>query len=172
MTEISLNVNQAFQSLESINQELNVLALKPRPFFTGDRSPQEDKRLPAQDSNGYSERLDPSLSQLNALGRNGPILNPDGRPLRPFTLLDTRQSMQQGVFRPDHNLPSMTIDEYLEEERKRGGMIDGGGPQSQQKPPIDEDDMNKADKATMKARDWDEFVENNPKGSGNTMNMG
>ena len=66
----------------------------------------------------------------------------------------------------------MTIDEYLEEERKRGGMIDGGGPQSQQRPLVDEDDMDKADEATMKAREWDEFVEANPKGSGNTMNMG
>ena len=66
----------------------------------------------------------------------------------------------------------MTIDEYLEEERKRGGMIDGGGAQSQSKEAVDDDDMAKADEATMKARAWDEFTEENPKGAGNTMNMG
>ena len=92
--------------------------------------------------------------------------------MRPFTLLDTRQRMQAGVFRPDHSLPTMTIDEYLEEERRRGGMIEGGGPQSGVQPEPDEDDMDKADQETMKARAWDEFVEANPKGSGNTLNRG
>jgi len=66
----------------------------------------------------------------------------------------------------------MTIDEYLEEERKRGGIIEGGGPQSAIRPEVDEDDMDKADEETMKARGWDEFKEANPKGSGNTMNRG
>jgi len=66
----------------------------------------------------------------------------------------------------------MTIDEYLEEERKRGGIIEGGGPQSATRPEVDEDDMDKADEETMKARAWDEFKEANPKGSGNTINRG
>ena len=120
----------------------------------------------------YSDTLDAPLSQLLASGRNGPILNHDGKLLKPFTLLDHRQRLQNGVFRPDHNLPTMTIDEYLEEERKRGGIIDGGGAQSGQREFVDEDDLDKADEATMKARAWDEFVEENPKGAGNRMNMG
>jgi hypothetical protein len=66
----------------------------------------------------------------------------------------------------------MSIDEYLEEERRRGGIIDGGGPQSQIRPQVDEDDMEAADRETMKAREWDEYVEANPKGSGNTLNRG
>lgn len=107
-----------------------------------------------------------------ANGRGGPILSKDGRPLRPFTLLDTRQRLQQGVFRPDHNLPTMTIDEYLEEEHRRGGIIEGGGEQSGIKPQVDEDDMDIADKETIKARAWDDFKDENPRGAGNTMNMG
>lgn len=87
-------------------------------------------------------------------------------------MLDTRQRLQQGVFRPDHNLPTMTIDEYLEEERRRGGIIEGGGEQSGVKEIIDEDDHEKMDEETMKARAWDEYVEANPKGSGNTLNRG
>lgn len=80
--------------------------------------------------------------------------------------------MQQGVFRPDHSLPTMTIDEYLAEEMKRGGMIDGGGPQSAVRPEVDEDDEAAADEATMKARAWDEFAEENPRGAGNRLNNG
>lgn len=66
----------------------------------------------------------------------------------------------------------MTIDEYLEEEKRRGGIIEGGGEQSGIRPQVDEDDLDAADRATMEARRWDEFQEANPRGSGNTMNMG
>ena len=54
-------------------------------------------------------------------------MSKDGKPLRPFTLVDKRQQVKDGVFRPGHNLPTMTIDEYLQEERRRGGIIEGGG---------------------------------------------
>jgi len=121
--------------------------------------------------NHYSDRLDPPVSRLLS-GNSGPILSQSGKPLKPFTLLDTRQSLQQGVFKPGHNLPTMTIDEYLEEERRRGGIIEGGGEASGRMPEPDEDNYEKADEETMKAREWDEFVEANPKGSGNTLNRG
>jgi immunoglobulin-binding protein 1 len=80
--------------------------------------------------------------------------------------------LRDGVFRPDHSLPTMTIDEYLAEEKRRGGIIDGGGEQSGIQPEVDEDNLVEADAATMKAREWDEFKEENPKGSGNTLNRG
>ena len=120
----------------------------------------------------YSERLDPSISQLLNKGKTGPILNKDGRPLQPFTLLDSRQRLRDGVFRPDHSLPTMTIDEYLAEEKRRGGMVEGGGEASGKPMELDEDNIAMADAETMKAREWDEFVEANPKGSGNTLNRG
>ena len=120
----------------------------------------------------YSDRLDPSLSGLYRNSKAGPILSKEGKPLQPFTLLDSRQRLQEGVFRPDHSLPTMTIDEYLNEEKKRGGMIDGGGEQSGRTAVVDEDNMVRADAETLEAREWDEFTEANPKGSGNTMNRG
>lgn len=130
---------------------------------------------PRQRSNlggsNYSDRLDPSLSQLLNGGRNGPILNNKGKPMQPFTLLDRRSQLQQGVFRSSHNLPTMTIDEYLEEEKRRGNFVQGGE-QSGIQPEIDEDDLDKADEETMKARAWDEFTEANPRGAGNTLNRG
>ena len=66
----------------------------------------------------------------------------------------------------------MTIDEYLAEEKRRGGIIEGGGEQSGLRPEVDEDDFAKADEETVKAREWDEFKEANPRGSGNTLNRG
>lgn len=109
----------------------------------------------------YSDRLDnPEMFSKN---KAGPILSHDGKPLRPFTLLDNRQNLKKGVFRPGHNLPTMTIDEYLEEERARGNIIEGGGEASGISPEPDEDNYEKADEETMKARQWDEFVEANPK---------
>lgn len=118
---------------------------------------------------GYSERLDGSPSQVR---RGGPLLDKEGKPLQPFTITDKRSQLRQGVFRPGHSLPTMTIEDYLEEEKRRGGIIDGGG--GTQNPAVepDEDNMDLADQETMKARAWDEYTEANPKGSGNTLNRG
>lgn len=170
LSNIAYCTHQTFASLESIGQELHILSLAP-PSPPPDRrqQPNDARERNERHVNGYSERLDaPHLSA----GMRGPLLDGQGKPLRPFTLTSKRTEFRDGVFRPDHSLPTMSIDEYLEEERKRGGMIEGGGPQSEVKPQVDEDDMDLADQETMKAREWDEYVEANPKGSGNTLNRG
>jgi hypothetical protein len=166
LAQARLCVYQTFASLESIAKELQILAMAPpEPAAehnggTGDTRQNRERR-----GDDYSERLDPSLAQLQAAaGRGGPLLSNDGRPLQPFTLLDHRDRLRQGVFRPGHNLPTMTIEEYLEEEKRRGGIIDGGGgAQSGQRAEPDEDNMERADAETMKAREWDEFKEANPR---------
>lgn len=169
-TNIAYCTHQTFASLESIAQELHILSLAP-PNPPPDQRSQtsSDNRDRNRIGDGYSERLD-GPKHLSA-GMKGPLLDAKGKPLRPFTLLP-RQELKQGVFRPDHSLPTMSIDEYLAEEKKRGGMIEGGGEASRQTAQVDEDDYEEADKATMKAREWDEYVEANPKGSGNTINRG
>lgn len=171
LTEINFCTHQTLQSLESIAQELHILSMAP-PSPPPDRNSQgpPDTRERGKQGDGYSERLDGHMSA--GLRGPGPILSAEGKPLRPFTLTSKRQEVANGVFRPDHSLPTMSIDEYLEEERRRGGIIEGGGPQSGMKPEVDEDDYALADAETMKAREWDEFVEANPKGSGNTINRG
>ncbi|KAF2483015.1 phosphatase 2A-associated protein [Neohortaea acidophila] len=170
LANIAYCTHQAFQSLESIAQELQILALAPSSP-PAPPSSEDARERNGRGADGYSERLDSSIPQLSA-GLRGPLLDNKGKPLRPFTLTSKRQEFRNGVFRPDHSLPTMSIDEYLEEERRRGGMIDGGGPQSQVRPQVDEDDVDAADRETMKAREWDEFVEANPRGSGNTINRG
>lgn len=172
LTNIAYCTHQTFQSLESIGLELHILSLAPPTPPSNAKIGLEDAReRNGRHADGYDERLDAPLSHLSA-GMRGPLLDGTGKPLRPFTLTSKRQEFANGVFRPDHSLPTMSIDEYLEEERKRGGMIDGGGPQSGIKPQVDEDDMELADRETLKAREWDEYVEANPKGSGNTLNRG
>ena len=162
-----------------IAQELQLLAFAPPPPHAVPGAPMVDERERERGrnerntgDNSYSDRLDAPLSRLAANGKAGPILSKEGKPLQPFVLLDQRQRIQQGVFRSGHNLPTMTIDEYLEEEKRRGGIVEGGGEQSGLRPEVDEDDVGKADEETMKAREWDEFTEANPKGSGNTLNRG
>ena len=158
-----------------MNRELEVLSLAPPSPPLGPETFARDYRerngIRANDAD-YSDRLDRPIAELLGSGNAGPILDRSGKPLRPFTLLDSRQRLADGVFRPGHNLPTMTIDEYLEEERRRGGIIEGGGEASGIAQEPDEDNYEKADAETMKAREWDEFVEANPKGGGNTLNRG
>jgi len=180
LAHLNYSTHMAFQALDSLNREWEILALAPpTPPARGGPNPQEEEDARRRQrygtagglgDNGYSDRLDGPARSLQNPG--GPLLSKQGKPLQPFTLLSNRQELAKGVFRPGHNLPTMTIDEYLEEEAARGGIIEGGGEASWHRPEPDEDDYEKADAETMKAREWDEFVEANPKGSGNTLNRG
>ncbi|KAI1177933.1 TAP42-like family protein [Nemania sp. FL0916] len=172
LTNIALSVHMAFQGLEGINREVEVLAQAPIPLIPQHTTVEDDqrRRRASIDNDGYSDKLDTPLR--GQAGSQGPLLSKEGKPLRPFTLVGNRQELQRGVFRPGHNLPTMSIDEYLEEERRRGGIIEGGGEASGRQPEPDEDNIEKADEETMKAREWDEFREANPRGSGNTLNRG
>ncbi|KAI1956643.1 Type 2A phosphatase-associated protein 42 [Ophidiomyces ophidiicola] len=172
LAEIHLYVHQTFQALDMLTQEVSMLkaaqlAAATRP----QRAPQDAREYKENDIQSHSDRLDVGLSS-SGRGRGGPLLNKAGVPLQPFVLTSRRTEIRKGVFRPGHNLPTMTIEDYLEEERRRGGIIEGGGEQSGIPKEIDEDDMDKANEETMKARAWDEFKEENPKGSGNTLNRG
>lgn len=172
LANLALCVHMTFQGLEGINREMEVLAQAPIPLIPQSTTIEEDdrRRKESIDLDNYSEKLDSPLRLQS--GFTGPLLSQEGKPLRPFTLVSNRQELQRGVFRPGHNLPTMSIDEYLEEERRRGGIIEGGGEASGRQPEPDEDNMEKADEETMKARAWDEFTEANPRGSGNTINRG
>ncbi|KAK4231364.1 TAP42-like protein [Podospora fimiseda] len=179
LANIEYTTHLTFNALDSLNSEWSLLALapvNPPPSHSSQSNPSDDRRRSQTQDKSYSDRLDGPLT-LGGLGqKGGPLLSKTGKPLQPFVLTTTaqknRQELAKGVFRPGHNLPTMTIDEYLEEERRRGGIIEGGGEASGMRPEPDEDDYEKADAETMKARAWDEYVEANPKGSGNTLNKG
>jgi len=171
LAELNLFTHQTFASLDLISQERTVLAsipTQPQPpssTSTDSRSRTRQPNTPTSTTT-FTDRLDPPTRTTTA------ILDPQGRPLQPFTLTTRRTDLQKSVFRSGHNLPTMSIDEYLEEERRRGGIIEGGGNAGDAEVVPDEDDFRAVDEATEKARAWDEFVESNPKGSGNTLNRG
>lgn len=169
LSHIALRVHETFQNLEFASLELQMLLMAPPPLPEGSRPP-IDERERGSRGDGYSERLDQHRAHLT--DKTAPILDKSGKPLRPFTILDKRTQLQEGVFRPDHSLPTMSIDEYLAEEKKRGGIIEGGGAASGIREELDQDDHAVMDAETMKARAWDDFQEENPKGAGNTLNRG
>jgi immunoglobulin-binding protein 1 len=168
-TELEIFASQSFQSLDMIGQENAILSEEqPHTQYTS-QSMSDSRQNGRSHPDDHSERLDPSISQV---GHGGPLLSKEGKPLQPFTITGKRSQVRQGVFRPGHTLPTMTIEDYLEEEKRRGGIIDGGWPSEKSAAEPDEDNMEASDLETLKARAWDEYTEENPKGSGNTMNRG
>lgn len=121
---ISLSAMKSLAGLELIALELDILSRAPRP--SDKPQPPADERSQGRNNptDTYSDKVD---INVNSAIKGGALLSSDGKPLRPFTLLDSRERLKAGVFKSGHNLPTMTIDEYLEEERRRGGIIEGGG---------------------------------------------
>lgn len=181
LTNVTFAVHKTFDSIDSMNRELDLLLTRAAEDDGEEASYREEAarrrgrrgELGAGEDDGGADstlRLDQPLRQR--IGGGGPLLSKAGKPLQPFTLLGSntsRSELARGVFRPGHNLPTMSIDEYLEEEKRRGNILQGG---EEPRPVVDEDDFEAADREMYKAREWDEFKDNNPRGSGNTMNMG
>ncbi|KAH7165519.1 TAP42-like protein [Dactylonectria macrodidyma] len=161
LTNVTFAVHTTMQALDALNREFDMLAQAPRP------DPSSSPSTAPRPNDDEATRLDQPLRSLT--NRGGPLLSAKGKPLQPFTLVGSRTDLAKGVFRSGHNLPTMSIDEYLEEEKRRGNILQGG---VEEKPVVDEDDMEAADEATYKARAWDEFTDHNPKGAGNTLNRG
>ncbi|KAI8370832.1 TAP42-like protein [Choanephora cucurbitarum] len=117
------------------------------------------------------DRREPPTNTRATWGKDKPILTKEGKPLQPFVITNQREQIRSKVFGYGHNLPTMTIDEYLEQEMAQGNIIQGGG-EPPEKPLIDDNDYEAQDAETMKKREWDEFVEANPRGAGNRGNKG
>lgn len=97
--------------------------------------------------------------------------------LQPFVITAKRQQIGSEIFRPDHSLPTMSIEEYLEGELQKGGILASNESpnvlMSHANPPKSQDvEAIEEEAARRKAIEWDDFVERNPRGLGNTMNRG
>jgi immunoglobulin-binding protein 1 len=118
---LRLLFTQAHASMLVISQELQLLqSMPPPPPSIPDPGERKDDTW--------------KLDQTPRGGPDGkgPLMDGKGRPLRPFTIMPAghtteRTRLQQEVFGPDYRLPTMTIDEYLAEEERRGNIIQGGG---------------------------------------------
>ncbi|KAF8844830.1 serine/threonine protein phosphatase PP2A-associated protein [Paxillus ammoniavirescens] len=172
---------QAYPQLESTDQEMELLRNAPPP------PPPE---LPADERQSMAREQEDmwKIDSAPRLPGKGPLLDPTGKPLRPFTILPSgasdRARLQAQVFGPGHRLPTMSIDEYLEIERQRGGIISGGGPQSETEPTSSEQltrnsEMDgtvfgelTAEEKRQKDEEWAQYKDAHARGAGNTMNRG
>ncbi|KAK0497071.1 TAP42-like protein [Armillaria luteobubalina] len=171
--------------LAHIETELQLLKTAPPPLPYSPRPDDNDPR------NKEKDRQDEEMWKLDAPKPNpngGPLLDPAGKPLQPFTILPSgaseRARHQAQVFGPGYNLPTMTIDQYLEVERERGNILSGGGPGSENTPTSSEQlamdaEMDgkvegeaKSEEKRLKDENWAVFTDENPRGAGNTMNRG
>ena len=173
---------KAHQEQDSIEAELEIL---------GQAAQMND--LPSKKAAREDDDLSWRVERL-ATSEDGPLVSPSGKVLRPFTILPSRSSsassastnrikLRAEVFRPDWTLPTMTIDEYLDDQRDMGNFLSGGGPEqaSQQTPgeraqlEAEEDNLAgeiKQEELRKKAVEWNEFTDTHRKGEGNMMNRG
>lgn len=151
---------EAFNTIEQTLYEMEFLEnfTKNVPPPTEDRR-QEDK----QDSKDFTDRLETL---------NKPLLSKEGKVLRNFTLIDKRTELKGKVRGYGQYGPTMSVEEFLEKEWEEGRVLEGGGDSEPKQDEGDEDNYQLHDEKTYKARQWDDFKEANPKGSGNTMNRG
>ncbi|KAJ2852658.1 Type 2A phosphatase-associated protein 42 [Coemansia brasiliensis] len=132
---------------------------------------QQDSRDPTSKPDS-SWRLDEQSLKIDPRTRQPvtlPVFNEKGQPMRPFVLTgrgSERQEIKDRVFRPGWALPTMSVDEYLQQEKERGNIISGGGKEPETKQ-VDEDDYEALDAQVMKQREWDDFKDENPRGWGN-----
>ncbi|CAA7271528.1 unnamed protein product [Cyclocybe aegerita] len=179
----------ASSQLQSMQQELELLRNAPPSPITGPEDlvkGEHDHRHKRRKSEENAWKLD--IPVPGGPDGKGPLLDPTGKPLRPFTILPSdageRARLQTQVFGSGHNLPTMSIDEYLEIERHRGNIITGGGSASQAKPTSSEQlaidsEMDgtlegemKEEEKRQKDEKWARYTDDNPRGAGNTMNRG
>lgn len=100
-------------------------------------------------------------------------------PMKPFIL--TKDAVQARVFGAGYpSLPTMTVDDWYEQHRKKGVMPDQGIPRSAADIDAEERDKEEKEKlvenddeeALQKARDWDNWKDTHRRGYGNRKNMG
>jgi len=118
------------------------------------------------------------LSQIQAMRNQGvDPLDPTHRPppqsnnIGNFTILKdgTRREITKGVFQTK-NLPSMTVEEWGAHQASLAASH-SHGPSSQGRKAANEDEEDEdfdSDAKDLKAREWADWVDENPRGAGNT----
>lgn len=112
MSLVQFQIIKSLEHLQSIDQEYVMVLEMEQMRERAARGDTSDQRSPQ-----------PRIDLRNA---TGPLLSKTGTPLRPFVITSKRQELKDQVFRPGWALPTMTIDEYLQQEEERGNHIKGG----------------------------------------------
>nr|XP_046162789.1 immunoglobulin-binding protein 1 isoform X2 [Oncorhynchus gorbuscha] len=100
-------------------------------------------------------------------------------PMKPFIL--TKDAVQARVFGAGYpSLPTMSVDDWYEQHRKKNALPDQGIPRSTEDVDAEEREQEEKEKrvenddkeALQKARDWDNWKDTHQRGYGNRKNMG
>ncbi|KAJ3175747.1 hypothetical protein HDU87_005740 [Geranomyces variabilis] len=163
LTTIDLFIQTSLDALKILHDERALLAAHRARSSSGTSA--------SSSSNADAARLDPQSTRPTQ--HTGPLMSDKGKILRPFTITPAKDRGQvaKGVFGYGHNLPTMSVDTFLDLEMERGNFLQGGGAPPEKIAPDDNDEA-AADAATYKAREWDEFKDYTPAGWGNRHNKG
>jgi hypothetical protein len=114
--ELELLIMDVRQEYWNIEMEMEMILYKEKM--------EEDQRMTR--SHGSEERVETRNVRHE---RPKALLSKEGKVLQPFVITTERvkrEELQQGVFRPGHSLPTMSIEEYLQREMERGNVLSGG----------------------------------------------
>lgn len=157
--QLTLHALLAFSDLGHLQMEIRVLKNMPlRPQQPIQLLPQNPS---LSDDYGYTSKLETvPVAAHNA--KAGDLVSRQGKILRPFTITNNRSQIERKVRGTGQVLPSMLVEEYLDYELANGKM-------AAPPPPTKDSDLEAPDlEEEMEARQWDDWKDDNPKGSGNT----
>ncbi|XP_077993668.1 immunoglobulin-binding protein 1-like [Glandiceps talaboti] len=154
---IKKNSNEIIDDYSSLQQEIEMLEIMEK-MKEQDKKPSSRQRMPPQ----------------------GAANNMSRPPMKPFIL--TRDALQAQVFGAGYpGVPTMTLEEFYEKEKREGKIPTNTGPQNpvseraivEQKEVEKEREIERDDEeALRKAREFDDWKDENKRGSGNRQNMG
>lgn len=150
----------SFNNLELVMMEADVLSKRPLTPLdppTGNTTGKDEK----SDDHGYTTRLE-TLPFKEKKFQD--LISKHGKVLQPFTITSTKQDLQKKVFGTGQVLPSMSVEEYLDYELANGKMLKEEVKDTAQE---ENEDIYNSDEEYEK-RAWDDWKDDNPKGSGNT----
>lgn len=120
----------------------------------------------------YSKGVDPREMAQRERHR-APTSVVEGMPPT-FQIVNKRENIRQGVFRPDHSLPTYTVEEWGEIElanavKREQNRRDAEVVKARRAEEEDSDGDEAADRETVEKRRWDDWKDEHNRGSGNTM---
>jgi len=149
---LEIAITKSIQSIKIIDQEIQLLQLMPQ-----NKQQQQQQQQPPTPNNNEHSRHTPSFVQA------GPIL------------VNKRAQLQAGVFKPDWIQPTMSIEEYGELEYRtmieREKYHSHSHPKPKEEEEDEDQDIDNPDKL-RRAREWDNFKDDNPPGWGNRIGQG
>lgn len=157
--QLRLHSIKAFNNLELLTMELQVLSNRPKQPITALKPPQQKEKPTIENDYGYTARLE-SLPFLNKTNVSD-LISKQGKILRPFTITSNKNDLRLKVFGTGQVLPSMSVEEYLDYELANGKMM-----KEEVKDTGNDSDTDNSDEEIEK-REWDDWKDDNPKGSGN-----